>query len=57
MATWLEQRSSRTRRGPALLPRSTARTRRGWDGRDGVPRLVAPQEMPDRHLMRELRYR
>jgi hypothetical protein len=29
----------------------------GWDGRDGVPRLVGQQEMPDRNLMRELRYR
>jgi hypothetical protein len=29
----------------------------GWDVREGVARLVAQQEMPDRHPARELHYR
>jgi hypothetical protein len=29
----------------------------GWDVREGVPRLVAQQEMPHRHPARELHYR
>jgi hypothetical protein len=29
----------------------------GWKVYDGLPRLVAQQEMPDRHPARELHYR
>jgi hypothetical protein len=29
----------------------------GWDVREGVPRLLAQQDMPDRHPARELHYR
>jgi hypothetical protein len=29
----------------------------GWDVREGVPRLIAQQEMPDRRAARELHYR